>query len=128
RPLHSRGQEIGRERPSRKRRLPGASTTQLLRRAGMPRRTPTRRRFLASGLGALMASGGGLAGCGLADASQPERVWGVYGSKDGWLMKPRVAGFDAEDLLYIADLTDRIQVFDRTGQFLRCWRMPALNV
>jgi DNA-binding beta-propeller fold protein YncE len=60
--------------------------------------------------------------------STPERVWGIHGSRDGWLMKPRVAAFDAQDQLYIADLTDRIQVFDRDGAFIRAWRMPGLNV
>jgi DNA-binding beta-propeller fold protein YncE len=39
-----------------------------------------------------------------------------------------VAAFDADDQLYIADLTDRIQVFDRDGSFMRAWRMPGLNV
>lgn len=68
-----------------------------------------------------------LAGCDRA-LSRPEVVWGIHGSRDGWLQKPRVAAFDAEDQLYIADLTDRIQVFDREGRFLRAWRMPALNV
>jgi DNA-binding beta-propeller fold protein YncE len=39
-----------------------------------------------------------------------------------------VAAFDARDELYIADLTDRIQVFDRDGQYLRGWRTPDFNV
>lgn len=70
-----------------------------------------------------------LAGCDRDDGSdQPELVWGIHGTSDGWLHKPRAAAFDAEDQLYIADLTDRIQVFDRDGQFLRSWRMPGLNV
>lgn len=68
------------------------------------------------------------AGCDLVGASHPEAVWGIHGTRDGWLQKPRVAAFDADDHLYIADLTDRIQVFDRDGTFLRAWRMPALNV
>jgi DNA-binding beta-propeller fold protein YncE len=69
-----------------------------------------------------------LAGCDLFDGSTPEAVWGIHGTRDGWLQKPRVAAFDAENQLYIADLTDRIQVFDRDGKFLRAWRMPGLNV
>lgn len=89
--------------------------------------TGTRRRFLAEWLGGL-AVGASLPGCGAFGGSTPESVWGVYGARDGWLTKPRVADFDAEDQLYIADLTDRIQVFDRDGVFLRSWRMPALNV
>jgi DNA-binding beta-propeller fold protein YncE len=61
-------------------------------------------------------------------SATPEAVWGIHGTRDGWLTKPRVAAFDADDHLYIADLTDRIQVFDRDGNFLHAWRMPALNV
>ncbi len=55
-------------------------------------------------------------------------MWGVHGTKPGWLHKPRVAAFDREDNLYIADLTDRIQVFNRDGKFLRGWRTPDFNV
>lgn len=68
------------------------------------------------------------AGCLPLGGKAPDLVWGIHGTRDGWLMKPRVAAFDAEDHLYIADLTDRIQVFDRDGAFLRAWRMPGLNV
>ena len=86
----------------------------------------SRRRFL----GGLMASSVAplLGGCGVGIGSYPEKVWGVHGTKPGWLHKPRVGAFDAEDQLYIADLTDRIQVFDRDGTFLRHWRTPDLNV
>lgn len=80
-------------------------------------------RWAAAGL--LLA---GAAGCDLASRSAPELVWGVHGVKPGRLHKPRVAAFDAEDHLYLADLTDRIQVFDRDGQFLRSWRTPEFNV
>jgi DNA-binding beta-propeller fold protein YncE len=68
------------------------------------------------------------AGCDLPGGSAPEKVWGVHGTRPGWLHKPRVAAFDRQDHLYIADLTDRIQVFDREGNYLRGWRTPALNV
>lgn len=67
-------------------------------------------------------------GCGLRDPATPEAIWGIQGSRDGWLQKPRVAAFDADNYLYLADLTDRIQVFDRDGGFQRAWRMPGLNV
>ena len=36
--------------------------------------------------------------------------------------------FDKDDHLYLMDLTDRVQVFDRDGTYLRGWRMPELNV
>ncbi len=68
------------------------------------------------------------AGCDAKPTSVPELVWGVHGTQPGWLHKPRVAAFDAQDELYIADLTDRIQVFDRDGQYLRGWRTPDFNV
>jgi DNA-binding beta-propeller fold protein YncE len=67
-------------------------------------------------------------GCGLGTRSVPEKVWGIHGTQPGFLHKPRVAAFDAEDHLYLCDLTDRIQVFDRDGHYLRGWRTPALNV
>lgn len=69
-----------------------------------------------------------LAGCGEFGVARPDLVWGVHGTKPGWLHKPRVAAFDAADQLYIADLTDRIQVFDRDGTFVRSWRTPDFNV
>ena len=69
-----------------------------------------------------------LPACGEHGGAAPERVWGIHGTKPGWIHKPRVAAFDDQDHLYIADLTDRIQVFDRDGRFLRSWRTPDFNV
>jgi sugar lactone lactonase YvrE len=79
-------------------------------------------------LAALLALAAGAAGCDLKSPSAPEHVWGVHGRKPGRLEKPRAAAFDAEDHLYMADLTDRIQVFDRDGGFVRGWRTPDFNV
>lgn len=70
----------------------------------------------------------GLSGCDFGGQSTPDLVWGVHGTKPGWLHKPRVAAFDSKDTLFIADLTDRIQAFDREGNFLREWRTPDFNV
>jgi DNA-binding beta-propeller fold protein YncE len=70
----------------------------------------------------------GLSGCDEPGSSPPNLIWGIHGRQDGWLHKPRVAAFDARDQLYIADLTDRIQVFNRDGTYLRGWRTPSLNV
>ncbi len=67
-------------------------------------------------------------GCDLPARSAPDLVWGVHGVKAGRLHKPRVAAFDAFDHLYLADLTDRIQVFDRDGKYLSGWRTPEFNV
>jgi DNA-binding beta-propeller fold protein YncE len=83
----------------------------------------TRKTLLALSLIAVTAGG-----CDEWTASAPELVWGVHGTRPGWLHKPRVAAFDAGDELYIADLTDRIQVFDRDGHYLRGWRTPDFNV
>lgn len=67
-------------------------------------------------------------GCDHGGDSTPELVWGLQGTKNGWLHKPRVAAFDTQDRLYLCDLTDRIQVFDRDGQFIQSWRTPELNI
>jgi DNA-binding beta-propeller fold protein YncE len=67
-------------------------------------------------------------GCDMPARSVPDLVWGLHGVNPGHLHKPRVAAFDDEDHLYLADLTDRIQVFDRDGHFVRGWRTPDFNV
>lgn len=67
-------------------------------------------------------------GCDGAGASRPDLVWGIHGTRSGWVHKPRAAAFDAQDQIYLADLTDRIQVFDRDGHYLRGWRTPDFNV
>jgi hypothetical protein len=69
-----------------------------------------------AGLGILCAA---LTGCDLSRGSAPELVWGLHGVRPGHLHKPRVAAFDGQDRLYLADLTDRIQEFDRDGHYLR---------
>ena len=83
-----------------------------------------RRSAIATVLGVALAT----AGCDLVGTSEPELVWGVHGRKPGWIHKPRVAAFDADDHLFLCDLTDRIQVFDRDGKFLRTWSTPEFNV
>ncbi len=77
---------------------------------------------------ALLFLAGSATGCGLAGPREPEVVWGIHGRKPGWIHKPRVAAFDADDHLFMADLTDRIQVFDRDGKFIRSWSTPDFNV
>jgi DNA-binding beta-propeller fold protein YncE len=85
----------------------------------------TRRHVLQGLLGLLLVPE---SGCELPVRSKPDLVWGVHGIKPGRLHKPRVAAFDALDHLYLADLTDRIQVFDRDGKYLSGWRTPDFNV
>ncbi len=82
--------------------------------------------FFRGGLLLLVAALSG--GCIERGRSAPDLVWGIHGTHPGWLHKPRVAAFDRSDRLYIADLTDRIQVFDRDGRYLRGWRTPEFNV
>ncbi len=78
--------------------------------------------------GLLLAAAALSSGCDPSGGSAPDLIWGIHGTRPGWLQKPRVAAFDGRDQLYIADLTDRIQVFDRDGRYLRGWRTPDLNV
>ena len=54
-----------------------------------------------------------------------EAIWGRRGISDGRLQKPRAMAIDAEDRLYIVDMTARIQVFTTAGEFLRSWRTPV---
>ena len=59
-----------------------------------------------------------------AHADEPELVWGERGVADGRFQKPRAIAIDDADQLYIVDMTARIQVFDRDGNFLRSWQTP----
>jgi DNA-binding beta-propeller fold protein YncE len=67
-----------------------------------------------------------MAGCtaSAGGSSRAEAVWGERGIAPGKLQKPRAMCIDADDLLYIVDITARIQVFDGNGKFLRGWRTP----
>jgi DNA-binding beta-propeller fold protein YncE len=53
-----------------------------------------------------------------------EKVWGRLGISDGRFQKPRAMAIDKQDHLYIVDMTARIQVFDRDGNFIRSWQTP----
>ncbi|HEX5443971.1 MAG TPA: hypothetical protein VFW87_09095, partial [Pirellulales bacterium] len=54
-----------------------------------------------------------------------EKVWGRRGISDGRFQKPRAMAIDEHDQLYIVDMTARIQVFDRDGNFQRVWQTPV---
>ncbi|HVX14968.1 MAG TPA: NHL repeat-containing protein [Pirellulales bacterium] len=78
-------------------------------------------RFALSALLAVTA-----AGCDEEGASGlPEKIWGRQGISEGRLQKPRAMAIDADDHLYIVDMTARIQVFDRDGNYLRGWQTPV---
>jgi DNA-binding beta-propeller fold protein YncE len=53
-----------------------------------------------------------------------EKVWGRRGSGVGQLNKPRAITIDKNDLLYVVDVTPRIQVFDGDGNYVRGWQTP----
>ena len=57
----------------------------------------------------------------------PDLVWGRRGLSEGRLMKPRALTVSPTDEIYIVDLTGRIQVFDREGNYLRGWRTPEIK-
>lgn len=59
-----------------------------------------------------------------ADPGPAELTWGRHGEQPGELSKPRAIAIDADDNLYIVDMTARIQVFDAQGKYLRGWRTP----
>jgi len=54
-----------------------------------------------------------------------EKTWGRLGIGEGRLQKPRAMAIDAQDRLYIVDMTARIQVFSADGEYVRGWRTPT---
>ena len=88
--------------------------------------TQSRRRVLR------LAAVGGIAvasSCQRPSASTGtlEKVWGQRGIVDGEFQKPRAIAIDQDDLLYIVDMTGRIQVFDVEGVHQRTWRTPSIK-
>ena len=53
------------------------------------------------------------------------QTWGRRGISPGRLQKPRAMAIDANNNIYVVDMTARIQVFDRHGRYLRGWQTPA---
>lgn len=84
---------------------------------------PTRRQALA----ALAALPLAASGCRPAAkvAAEPEKIYGGRGYGPGKFQKPRAIAIDAEDRVYVCDMTARIQVFDREGNYLSHWQTPA---
>ncbi len=52
-------------------------------------------------------------------------VWGRRGISPGRLQKPRAMTIDRDDLIYIVDMTARIQVFTADGDYVRGWQTPV---
>ena len=79
---------------------------------------PWRRPFLM-----LVISAAIVAGCG--PSSQPDAIWGSWGTNDGKFSKPRAAAIDKNDRLFIVDYSARIQVFDLSGKYIGpTWTTP----
>ena len=78
-------------------------------------------------LSALVIASGSITGCiGQQSAEDAEAyIWGKRGITKGRLQKPRAVAIDADDLLYLVDMTARIQVFDADGNYLHGWKTPA---
>jgi len=53
-----------------------------------------------------------------------ELTYGRLGLGDGRFQKPRALVIDRQDQVYVVDMTARIQVFDRDGNYLRQWNTP----
>ncbi len=68
-----------------------------------------------------------LCGCLGEDAKLDSNVlvWGRKGLDQGRFIKPRAITVDAQDRIYIVDMTSRIQVASRDGEILQVWRTPA---
>jgi DNA-binding beta-propeller fold protein YncE len=58
------------------------------------------------------------------NAGRLEAVWGRRGQSEGRFQKPRAMAIDAQNRIYVVDMTARIQVFDARGHYLRCWQTP----
>ncbi|MFO0925077.1 MAG: NHL repeat-containing protein [Pirellulales bacterium] len=61
------------------------------------------------------------------DAKKVQLVYARRGLSEGRFMKPRAITIDAQDQLYMVDMSGRIQVFDADGQFLRYWNTPTIE-
>ena len=79
----------------------------------------------------LLLAGIFLAGCSSRPAGsigELENVWGRRGLSDGRLQKPRAIAIDAQDRIYLVDMTARIQAFDSQGKFIAGWQTPEHKV
>ena len=95
-----------------------------------------RRRMIPLLSGAL-ALIGLLAGCSPATPSNQApveskffsrvKVIGARGAGPGEFNKPRSVAVDAQDNLYVVDMTGRVQKFSPDGTFLSFWQMPQTD-
>lgn len=78
-----------------------------------------------------------MAGCGEAPTRrvpvasrlfEAVEILGGRGVGPGQFNKPRSVACDRDDNLYVADVTGRIQKFDREGRFAGQWQMPVTDL
>jgi len=60
--------------------------------------------------------------------SRVELMYGKPGGRPGEFQKPRAVVASAKDEIYAVDMTGRIQVFTRDGEYVRGWRTPEVYV
>ncbi len=58
---------------------------------------------------------------------QQIQVLGGRGIGDGYFQKPRAIAIDKQDNIYIVDMTARIQVFNKEGEYVRSWTTPKYD-
>lgn len=54
-------------------------------------------------------------------------VIGARGTGPGFFNKPRSVAVDAQDFLYVVDMTGRVQKFDPAGRWQLLWQMPETD-
>ncbi|HEV2391253.1 MAG TPA: 6-bladed beta-propeller [Verrucomicrobiae bacterium] len=82
---------------------------------------------LASCLSCTPQSGANEAPLNSAIFSRVEII-GSRGTGVGQLNKPRSVAVDAQDNLYVVDMTGRVQKFSPQGKFLLSWQMPQTDL
>jgi len=62
-----------------------------------------------------------------SDFFEGVKLVGVRGTGPGQFNKPRSLAVDAEDNLYVVDMTGRVQKFSESGEYLLHWQMPETD-
>jgi ABC-type Fe3+ transport system permease subunit/sugar lactone lactonase YvrE len=85
----------------------------------------------------LLACGSVVTGCSRASPDevrvqsqrfQRVRLLGTRGAGLGQFNKPRSVAVDAQDNLYVVDMTGRVQKFSPAGEYLAYWQMPQTDL
>lgn len=89
-------------------------------------RSSINRRGLLTGLGGAMASLC-MGGCDSSanSASNVSAIWGKRGLSNGKFHKPRAMTIDGNGMVYVVDMTARIQVFTPEGNYSHEWQTPT---